>query len=457
VKKCASCTKDLPDAALHCVFCGAKQAPAPATAGGAAKTVMGHASSEMIEQLKAQAAAAASRQAPSNLPSAAPYSAPRPSGPQGGYPPPSAPQYAAPAAPPAMVPTAGAVAPTMFVPGGGGPPGGGYPAAPAPAPGGFGPPAGYPPAPAPVGPAPSHAQPSMPLAMPAPIQPVAPIPSAVPPYLASRTAARAGRPLEPWKDSLRLMMFIWGGVLLLYFVTPVSIEPLKFQWDLIIDGEGASKLEPLIIVATGLLSLLLAWIPMSPSPRGLIGGLLGLTGLVVPLLLALSKSNFDLSQLIFLVGLVGTITVIPGLLLRNEYRDSIMPRILVTVGVLAMLAQYIVPQHDHLLIVELFKAIIDGPGKLKIAAGIELAQIVLIVMALLVWLPSPASGGAKVFAWLLILWPAVHMLTRLLVDGDIGAAVKASPSHALMMWAPVSSFLVLIGYGFASVLGKQLE
>ena len=32
MKKCASCTKDLPDAALHCVFCGAKQPPAPAVA-----------------------------------------------------------------------------------------------------------------------------------------------------------------------------------------------------------------------------------------------------------------------------------------------------------------------------------------------------------------------------------------------------------------------------------------
>ncbi|HET9624687.1 MAG TPA: hypothetical protein VFP84_25140, partial [Kofleriaceae bacterium] len=38
MKKCASCTKDLPDAALHCVFCGAKQPPAPAVQAGLART-----------------------------------------------------------------------------------------------------------------------------------------------------------------------------------------------------------------------------------------------------------------------------------------------------------------------------------------------------------------------------------------------------------------------------------
>ena len=54
MKKCASCTKDLPEAALHCVFCGAKQPPAPAVQPGLAKTAFGY-SNEMMEQLKSQA------------------------------------------------------------------------------------------------------------------------------------------------------------------------------------------------------------------------------------------------------------------------------------------------------------------------------------------------------------------------------------------------------------------
>jgi len=301
-----------------------------------------------------------------------------------------------------------------------------------------------------------------PMGGPVPIAPqrgIGPIPQAVPSYLQNRgQGARAGRPLEPWKDSLRLMMFIWGGVLLLAFLTPVGITPLRFQWDLIIDGEGiGSKLPPLLIASVGLLSIVLALIPMSPSPRGLIGGLLGLTGVLVPMLLVLSKSDFDLGQILFLVYFLGMIMLIPGLLIRHEYRDSIMPRILVTVGVLMVLVPLLIPQHDKMPLVEMFTQIIDAEGKSKVAAIVNLGPVVFAVLSLLVWLPSPSSAGAKVYAWLIIGWPAVELLTGLLLTGHIGSAVEGSPYGALMSWAPESSYMVLIGYGLATVLGKQLE
>ena len=54
MKKCASCSKDLPDSAQHCVFCGAKQ-QAPAPAPGQAKTVMGYQASDVIKQMQQQA------------------------------------------------------------------------------------------------------------------------------------------------------------------------------------------------------------------------------------------------------------------------------------------------------------------------------------------------------------------------------------------------------------------
>src|SRR6185437_5932992 len=93
-KKCASCTKDLPEAALHCVFCGAKQPPAPAVQPGLAKTAFGY-SNEMMEQLKSQA--------------------PPSSGP-GPYVPPSPPAYPPPAQqprhPPSSPPYGGGLAPS---------------------------------------------------------------------------------------------------------------------------------------------------------------------------------------------------------------------------------------------------------------------------------------------------------------------------------------------------------
>ena len=52
MKKCASCTKDLPDAALHCVFCGAKQPPA--VQQGMAKTAFGYSANDVADQVRQQ-------------------------------------------------------------------------------------------------------------------------------------------------------------------------------------------------------------------------------------------------------------------------------------------------------------------------------------------------------------------------------------------------------------------
>ena len=42
MKRCISCQKDIPDTAIHCVFCGAKQGQAQ-TPAAAQKTIMGYA------------------------------------------------------------------------------------------------------------------------------------------------------------------------------------------------------------------------------------------------------------------------------------------------------------------------------------------------------------------------------------------------------------------------------
>lgn len=470
MKKCASCTKDLPDAALHCVFCGAKQPPAPATAGGMAKTVMGaYSASDMMEHLKNQGGAAPP--AAPYRPSPAPAPAPAPA-----YQPPP-PAYQPPPAAAPLAPASAANAPTMFVQNAG-PPGpvGGPRPGPTPA-GAFG--AGGAPAPAfgahgqmshPIGTSPSHAS-SVPLAAPPPPAPAAPIPSAAPPYLASKTADRAGRPIEPWKDGLRTHMFIWGALLLVAFATPLSIDPLLFNWDLIANAEGVGKLPPLILAAVGLLSVAIAAIPMSPAPRGLLAALLGLAGVLVPTFLA------GMPPWQMLVPLVGLILLIPSLLVRNEYREAMLPRILVTVGVIATLAVMLIPVNGSLPLVELFKAAIDAPGSAKLLVLVILAQIAIIVLSLLAWMPAPASGGAKLFAWMLILSPVAIMVAFLIVTGFIeqipdapgaglawvwGSAASAAGSSKAAAAMPLGfgfgvAYAVLIGYGVATVIGKKLE
>jgi hypothetical protein len=322
------------------------------------------------------------------------------------------------------------------------PPAGAYNAAPGPGP--MHQPQPYAPQPAPYAP-----QPMQPYA-PQPMQPMQPMPMAgMPPYL-GQTAARGGRPIEPWKDSLRLMMFVWGGALLVLFLTPLSIDPLAFSWDTIINAQGKAKLPPLIMAAIGLLSIVLALIPTSPAPRGLIAGLLGLAGIAVPIVLA------EITAWKVLVPLAGLLLLIPGLLIREEYRESMLARIMVTLGAIAMLLPLLLPENDKLPLVETFKAAIDAPGKGKVLPLLDIAHIVVIVLTLLAWLPAPATGGAKVFAWILLLWPALQLLTTLIVADAIGDAVTKAP-HSVLAWITATAYGVLVGYGFATVIGKKLE
>ena len=118
----------------------------------------------------------------------------------------------------------------------------------------------------------------------------------------------------------------------------------------------------------------------------------------------------------------------------------------------------LVPVHGDIPLVAMFKGLIDAPGEAKIIPALELGLLVIAVMSLLAWMPGPATGGAKVFAWLLILWPTlITQVATLVVAGHIGDAVKASPFGATMSWAPAAAYFVLVGYGLATVIGKQLE
>jgi hypothetical protein len=553
VKKCASCTKDLPDAALHCVFCGAKQPPAPAVQQGLAKTAFGYSANEMVEQLRQQGGPAARPGAPQppapaanpspaspiirppapafnqppapafnqppasafnqspafnptafNAPPAPAFNQPpnfnqppapapnfnqppapapnfnQPPAPafnqptfapqRAGTPPPPTPYTPPPGYPPAppgppggFVPASASNAATMFVPGG--------PAAtPAPSPAAqhatvqvSAPPSSYgPPASAmqpTLVPPPPQPQPQPQLQSP----PRMPIPaSQPPPYLASHTASRIGRPVDPWKDSLRLMMFFWGVALLAVFATPLrTTGGLVFNWNLILDGAGTARLPPLMFAAIGLLSVIVSGIPMQPAARGVIAAVLGLAGVVVPVALV------GVPPWQSLVSMIGMLLLVPSLLVRSEYRGATVPRVLVTLGAIAILLPYLVPQNGAIPLVSLFKGLMDLPGSQKALPALALGLVTIVVMSLLAWLPAPVTGGATLWAWLLILWALILHATVLLLAGNIGDTITGTPNAAIVSWiaggtAPSglalgSAYLVLVGYGLASVIGKQLE
>lgn len=514
MKKCASCTKDLPDAALHCVFCGAKQPPAPAVQQSMAKTAFGYTGNE---PQRGQPAPGFPAQPPRPQPPMA--TAPTMMPPPPSHGPLATAQTAVPPPPPARSPMA--MAATQAVPAypgsslppapGASPPAFQPPPGPAtiPAPSAYGPPGQAFPAPSPFqppaqktipapspslsqpaglapasnagaatlfvqgpGPAPQgsfgRAAPMQPTMVPQPLQPVPlpvaqpapqmPQPMAIPAamghaYQTSPTATNVRRPIDPWRDSLRAMMFIWGFLLIAAFATPVALKPeLAFLWTGLLDNLGTAQLPKLTIAAVGVLALVLAFVPMPTSARGVLATVLGLAGLAVPIALV------GVPPWQVIVPLVGAMLLLPGLIIRSEYLAAILPRLLVTLGVAGVLINYLLPQHDTIPLVALFKALIEAPGSAKVGPALELGLIVIVVMALLAWLPSPATGGAKLWAWLFILWPLVTHVVELVMKGGIADRITGSPNEALAAWIAMGpAYLVLIAYGLAAVLGKQLE
>jgi hypothetical protein len=283
-----------------------------------------------------------------------------------------------------------------------------------------------------------------------------------PPYLASQTASRLIRPIEPWRDGLRAWMFLGGLALLAAFAVPLTLSPtLTFHWNAILDGQGTARLPPLILAAVGLLGIVLAIIPMPVAPRGAIATLLGLAGIAVPIALV------GVPPWQSLAPLIGTVLLVPSLLVRNEYRDALLARLLVTLGVIGILLPFGVPQNGAIPLVSVFKQLIDLPGAQKVTPALDLALITVVVMSLLAWLPAPVTGGAKVWAWLLILWALFVHATHIAIAGNIGAAVRGAPNQTFLAWVAGggpgsmlvigSAYLWIIGYGLASVIGKQLE
>jgi hypothetical protein len=510
VKKCASCTKDLPDAALHCVFCGAKQPPAPVQHPGMAKTAFGYSPNDLEDSVRTTARQAGFAPTAAFHPQGGPAPAPSrasAASSMAGLPPMPPPRSTAPVAPIVnATPNPIAIAPTMLPPA---PPV--VPPPPAPPPGTpyrGGPQPSFAPAsnasaktmfvqasPGPVMP-PSPAMPTAASAYPPPqnamaatlvpqssvmpaamaqtvvptagpatgraMQPIMAIPAAQPPpYLASQTASRLIRPIEPWRDGLRAWMFLAGLGLLAAFATPLASSPARFNWTAILDGQGAARLPPLVLAAVGLLSIVFAIVPMPVAPRGLIATLLGVAGIGVPIAIA------GLPPWLVLVPLGGMLVLVPGLLARDEYRDALIPRLVVTLGAGGVLLPFLLPQNDAIPLVSVFKHLIDLPGAQKVEPALTLGMITIVVMSLLAWLPAPVTGGAKVWAWLLILWALIAHVILLVVHGVIagglGGALTSAPNATLLGWVASgggtigSAYLVIIGYGLASVIGKQLE
>ncbi len=439
MKKCASCSKDLPDAALHCVFCGAKQPPAPAVQGGLAKTAFGY-SNEMMEQLKgSQPGVPPLRQ---QAPAQPPTLVARPHSPSQ-QPPSGLAPGAAPNAAPSAAPGAAPNAATMFVTGG----------------------------------PPVNQAAFMQTAVAAPepqYRPAQPLPNLQPPGMGGMgvlgppgtftqaipppyqggqrpgQAQQTGRPVEPWKHALPLLMIIWGAATLLAWAAPTHISPIHFAWEGLMDAPGTLKILALLPPAIGLLGVVLGLIPMTILPRGILATLIGASGFVVPVAMIGELPDWHL-----LAPIVGVAMIVPGLVVRSRYVDSLFARLLVTFGVIAVLVPFVIPDHGEIPLIMLFKSLIDG--HMHGEQILTVAMVVFVLLHFIVWLPGPSTAGSALFAWVWMLAPLIIFGSSISEHLDqVAEIAKTSPSM-LVGWVPASTFIIFAGYGLASVFGKQLE
>ena len=455
MKKCASCTKDLPEAALHCVFCGAKQPPAPAVQPGLAKTAFGY-SNEMMEQL---------RQPPNTAQSPAPPMPNRPS-------PQVLPQRTSPPSQPPL-PLAAANAATLFIDNG---------------------------QPQPPQQQPMYAQPTLaaPNAafqqtlaappqqqIPPPLSPMRPNPPSQPPPWGQPMRSNApsspppifgmppnGYPApmpmqsaparalivsnEPWRESLKLVMIVWGLLVIAAIATPLALDPLAFSWDVLLHGEGSARIPFLVNAALGVLGVAVALLPMPTIARGTLALLLGLAVIAVPI--ALDGTLPEWHQLVVLASVL---LIVPALLLRSAHTEAMLPRILVTLCVIAYALPYLIPEHGDIPLVGTIKALIDAPGQAKIEPIIHVARLALVALTLLVWMPGPATAGGVMFAWLIMLVvglgiAVVDVAAKIALDGHAVDVITKTPA-VVVVWVIPTACLAFVGYGLATVLGKQLE
>jgi hypothetical protein len=128
--------------------------------------------------------------------------------------------------------------------------------------------------------------------------------------------------------------------------------------------------------------------------------------------------------------------------------------------VVLFLLVLLVPSDGQVPLVAHAKAVGSVPGRMKVVAILQLLWDVVPLFGLLCWLPAPGAAGTKVLAWVLITQPVVQSLIANLVTPHpegLGTALQSGMFAWILGPLAAMAWLCLLGYGIATVLGKQLE
>jgi hypothetical protein len=273
------------------------------------------------------------------------------------------------------------------------------------------------------------------------------------PYLAM-DGRRMSSPMEPWAESLKTLMLVFGVLLVACFVAPWRVQPgeTTFAWTILgSEAPAALKVVPVLFLATGVLAVVLGALPLAALARGFAAAGIGLA----PIVYLSVAPAFEWRELL---GLIGAVTLVSGLLVRSHYTGALIGRLMATIGAVCVLLPHLIPiGGDTVPLVARLQMIADAPFEGKLEGIVALVPALLAVVAFLVWLPAPGRAGAHILAWLLIVWPLVGAIAVWLAHGDLGATLKDSLNAVLYMPLAAMAWAALTGYGVATVAGKQLE
>ncbi len=270
--------------------------------------------------------------------------------------------------------------------------------------------------------------------------------------------------LGAWDEALTTQLLVFGVLLIACFVAPWSVSDNKtsFAWSVFsIEGVPFTRLlVPILLPLTGVVAVLMGAIRISPSARALTAAAIGLSPMVVQVA-STKPFHWQLP-----VGVVASLLLISGLIIRSRHTRHALGRILATLGLLALLAIYLVPDPEDMPVMSLLDAVADLPGKGKVLPiiGLPLTGLIagllplfLSVLALLVWLPGPGRAGTQLLAWVHIFWGLVAAVAALAIAGDVVAALKANLSGAVYLPLAGVAWLTLASFGVAGVVANQIE
>jgi hypothetical protein len=255
---------------------------------------------------------------------------------------------------------------------------------------------------------------------------------------------------EPWVETLRTIMLVFGVLLVACFVAPWKVNPGQtiFSWTILGSEAPASlKILPILLAGTGILSVFLGALPIATLPRGFAAALIGFG----PMLYGAVAPPFAWQELL---GVVGAVTLVSGLLVRSHYTDAGIGRVMATIGAVCVLVPLLVPEGGQVPLLIAFKML---GANAAVPAISLLTPAALAVVSLIVWLPGPGRVGTHILAWIWIVLPLLLSLLNWLSAGEVGATLKANLDGVLYGPMAAMAWGALVGYGVATVVGKQLE